>query len=68
MDRLHSHPHCLVCEEPVEQGLRFAGAVVCPACEREVVEAEAGDPRYDWLVGRFRTFWEGLAEAAASSD
>lgn len=57
-----------MCEEPVEQGLRFAGAVVCPACEREVVEAEAGDPRYDWLVGRFRTFWEGLAEAAASSD
>jgi len=68
VEQVHSHPRCLVCEQPVEQGLRFAGAALCPACERAVVHAKAEDPRYDWLVGRFRTFWEGLAEAAASSD
>lgn len=59
---------CLVCERQVEDALTICGAAVCTECEKHLVGAHPWDPEYDRLVERFRTFWEGLAEAAASLD
>lgn len=68
MKSAYSQPHCLVCDRLAAGGVQFAGASLCPTCEQEVVEARVEKPGYAWLVSKFRTFWEGLAEAAASSD
>lgn len=59
---------CLLCGRHAHDALTICNAAVCRECERLVVTSHPQDPEYEHFVQRFRIFWEGLAEAAASRE
>lgn len=59
---------CFVCEQQAKEPLTICGAAICNECEARLTQANPLDPAYDRYVERFRIFWEGLAEAAASLE
>lgn len=59
---------CFVCEGQAHEPVTILGAAICNECEARLTKADPLDPSYDRYVDRFRIFWEGVAEAAASLE
>lgn len=59
---------CLVCQRQAREALTFCGTAVCSDCETRLTATDPSDPSYDHFVERFRIFWEGVSEAAASLE
>ncbi len=59
---------CMVCERTVANVITFAGHHLCSDCEEMIVGVKPVDPEYALVVERMRSFWGGIAEAAASRE
>jgi len=55
---------CMVCGDITEDGVTVLHAFLCDACQRDIVDIEVGDARYEFYVQRMAALWRSLAQAA----
>ncbi|GAX88700.1 sigma factor G inhibitor Gin [Effusibacillus lacus] len=48
---------CIVCREPKTSGIRIWDQFVCAACEREIVQTDVEDEKYDFYIERLKPIW-----------
>nr|WP_084279228.1 sigma factor G inhibitor Gin [Anoxybacillus tepidamans] len=45
---------CIVCEQLKKQGIRIYTKFLCIDCEREIVQTDVHDPRYQFYLQQLR--------------
>lgn len=48
---------CFFCYFPVEDGVRFLRATLCPDCEKKIVDSWAGEESYIEYVEKIKQVW-----------
>lgn len=48
---------CLICNQPVRQGLTFLGKSLCAGCEERLLHASVEDEVYRVYLSRLRCLW-----------
>jgi len=48
---------CFLCYFPAEEGVRFLKAILCPECEKKIVDSLAAEESYNGYVERIKQVW-----------
>jgi len=56
--------YCLICERPVEEGLRILASLLCRECEQELLKLSVSDPRYNLYVDKLKDVIASACQAA----
>ncbi|MFQ3546567.1 sigma factor G inhibitor Gin [Halobacillus rhizosphaerae] len=48
------HDQCSICSKETDDGIHLLKLYICHACEKEMIDTPADNPRYDYFVKQMK--------------
>lgn len=48
---------CIICKQKKREGIKIYTQWICIACEHEIVQTDAKDPKYPFFIDRMKQIW-----------
>lgn len=68
LDKAPVNETCIICEEKKTSGIYICNQLICNSCQKEIVETEVEDIRYNYLVEKLKKLSLNINNKVAESS